>query len=1093
MVKLSRLDSLQAAALRSLKATFYWHGLLCATNPFRVVFSVAVIAGLLSFPALPVVVGPYSKAFHDRTQARLWRKDVAMPMSKSEPSWVKDPPMLRVLPITTYFANGADVLRHDVMKKAGFWLPREIADFKTNIDGKEINIHDFCVLRHHEGKNVRNCAILSVGHLWENNMTKLENDPTLQELSKQFVPYTSKMLGVFQGEEDPMGISREYFIEGLRGVDGFGMQYLTARAITLLILLEPVVSAKQSKLETHFLHALNAELLHGEDISYDVMDYVYYPKSKPKVDDSIFFVVVYVLLFFYVYLNVYNMPSVKSKFGLGVGAVAILVLTMSMAVGICNILGFSATLVAEEIVPFLVVAIGMENMLVITRSVAAMSWDIPVNFRVAEGLAHAGPQLARSLILMESVLLMGVYSSFKSLQEFCVIACVSVLCDFFLEIMAFVSILSLDLRRMELSDLSTGKKLSENSEGERPFAPLAATPTNDVTFPDGVQDNSQYKYAWVSTYAWLRQNRIALWNNLLALLVIVATLILSLLGSAGGNVYRTRQRLDSIDWRLLVSQENHLNEMVSGTVAIMSPIRIVMTPLSHNISNVPFVSLPEVPAWMQTGLQSPLTITAMVASLVVGIIILHKLGQFLQLQVFGDRESDDAVEAFGVVQNFDIATLSGHGQDVECLTVMKTRSTDKPLDHIVISTCLRGQIRVWNTKSQRCLQTFSPALTSAPWCLAAFENIVAIGFGNGQVEIIDLAMENSCLLPPVGPLPGEGLRNNDDGGGVTSLEFMGDTLIAATATGVIQCWKWNKREDFDGRESTTLGHKHTHDNRRDSCPTCGSHGNLVAFFASRDINQNMDENQNSSSSDAAGATATTGQIETPRTVSPELARVSFDCIYKSKIHKANITAIKIHGNQIITASSDRVVKILKPDLTVVSVLNGHEGAVTSIDVSKNRGILVTGSNDATLRLWNLKEGLCNNVLRGHEEAVVAVHANNMHVASSSDDDTLRIWFLSSGECLRILDNFGAPEFILHPSSIMVTVNEGSLSVWDLRGGGNGERLRVIPLVDDTVPAVHGVEAKSSGTNNILLSGNVVLCDHGRYIKAVELPFPNAKF
>lgn len=67
-------------------------------------------------------------------------------------------------------------------------------------------------------------------------MTKLENDPTLQELSKQFVPYTSKMLGVFQGEEDPMyvqdnsndmrltrhqrGISREYFIEGLRGVDG---------------------------------------------------------------------------------------------------------------------------------------------------------------------------------------------------------------------------------------------------------------------------------------------------------------------------------------------------------------------------------------------------------------------------------------------------------------------------------------------------------------------------------------------------------------------------------------------------------------------------------------------------------------------------------------------------------------------------------------------------------------------------------------------------------------------------------------------------------------------------------------------------------
>lgn len=37
---------------------------------------------------------------------------------------------------------------------------------------------------------------------------------------------------------------------------------------------------------------------------------------------------------------------------------------------------------------------------------------------------------------------------------------------------------------------------------------------------------------------------------------------------------------------ILGAKENHLNEMVSGTVAIMSPIRIVMTPLSHNISNV---------------------------------------------------------------------------------------------------------------------------------------------------------------------------------------------------------------------------------------------------------------------------------------------------------------------------------------------------------------------------------------------------------------------------------------------------------------------------------------------------------------------------
>ena len=80
---------------------------------------------------------------------------------------------------------------------------------------------------------------------------------------------------------------------------------------------------------------------------------------------------------------------------------------------------------------------------------------MPVRFRVAEGLGRAGPQLAKSMLQLEAVLIIGAHSHIPPLQEFCLIACVAVLSDFFLELMLYVAVLSIDLRRIGLSDLNS--------------------------------------------------------------------------------------------------------------------------------------------------------------------------------------------------------------------------------------------------------------------------------------------------------------------------------------------------------------------------------------------------------------------------------------------------------------------------------------------------------------------------------------------------------------------------------------------------------------------------------------------------------------
>ncbi|MGB8297924.1 MAG: hypothetical protein WCG85_21080, partial [Polyangia bacterium] len=61
----------------------------------------------------------------------------------------------------------------------------------------------------------------------------------------------------------------------------------------------------------------------------------------------------------------------------------------------------------------------------------------------------------------------------------------------------------------------------------------------------------------------------------------------------------------------------------------------------------------------------------------------------------------------------------------------------------------------------------------------------------------------------------------------------------------------------------------------------------------------------------------------------------------------------------------------------------------------------SGSNDRTLRMWDLDTGVCLRVLESHADDVysVAVCADGRRALSGSQDHTLRLWDLDTGECL----------------------------------------------------------------------------------------------
>lgn len=215
-------------------------------------------------------------------------------------------------------------------------------------------------------------------------------------------------------------LPRSVLLPGLRGISGMMVETFHAPNAAILIALKPPGTAADLQAETAFFAALEVAVLqkhpdagstgqgagtrHGAEaataatarhppsspaaspslssspssvpvpVSAPVPPlapvYIRYLEQRISSHEQTYFFFVYLLVFCYIYLSVDTVKtSVKSKFGLGFTAVAIVFSSMAMANGLCKYMGLATALIAEEVVPFLVVSIGLDNMSIITKRV----------------------------------------------------------------------------------------------------------------------------------------------------------------------------------------------------------------------------------------------------------------------------------------------------------------------------------------------------------------------------------------------------------------------------------------------------------------------------------------------------------------------------------------------------------------------------------------------------------------------------------------------------------------------------------------------------------------------------------------------------
>ena len=94
-------------------------------------------------------------------------------------------------------------------------------------------------------------------------------------------------------------------------------------------------------------------------------------------------------------------------------------------------------------------------MLVVTRSIVSSPQHLDVKVRIAQGLSREGWSITKNLFSEITVLTLGFFLGIldSSIQDFCLLAVMGLLTDFYLQTFFFLTVLSMDINRTKMVDL----------------------------------------------------------------------------------------------------------------------------------------------------------------------------------------------------------------------------------------------------------------------------------------------------------------------------------------------------------------------------------------------------------------------------------------------------------------------------------------------------------------------------------------------------------------------------------------------------------------------------------------------------------------
>ena len=212
-------------------------------------------------------------------------------------------------------------------------------------------------------------------------------------------------------------------------------------------------------------------------------------------------------------------------------------------------------------------------------------------------------------------------------------------------------------------------------------------------------------------------------------------------------------------------------------------------------------------------------------------------------------------------------------------------------------------------------------------------------------------------------------------------------------------------------------------------------------------------------------------------------------------------AISPDGQTLVSGSDDNTIKIWNLATgNLIRTLSGHSGWVKSVVISPDGQTLVSGSDDNTIKIWNLATGNLIRTLSGHSGWVksVVISPDGQTLVSGSDDNTIKIWNLATGNLIRTLSGHS-----LYVNSVAISPDgqtlvsgsaDSTIKIWNLATGnlirtlsGHSYQVWSVAISPDGQTLVSGSDDNTIKIWN-LATGNLIrtLSGHSGWVKSVVI-------
>lgn len=187
-------------------------------------------------------------------------------------------------------------------------------------------------------------------------------------------------------------------------------------------------------------------------------------KAERSIEDTIqemsnaeFFTVIvsYSLMFLYIVFSLgrirrFETFFTESKIILAAGGITIVMASVLCSIGLFGYTGVSTTMLTIEVIPFLVLAVGVDNIFILVQTYNRLEKEKYEN--ISEGLGVALGEVGPSLLLTAATecfcFSIGSLSNMPAVKTFAYFATVAILLDFIFQITAFLALIAIDEKRL---------------------------------------------------------------------------------------------------------------------------------------------------------------------------------------------------------------------------------------------------------------------------------------------------------------------------------------------------------------------------------------------------------------------------------------------------------------------------------------------------------------------------------------------------------------------------------------------------------------------------------------------------------------------